>query len=425
MSHREPTFNDSDTTATTFGLKNQNQIPFPTTDSPTVGPTNSRRQNNNHSNQTTSPPTWRGLLLDCSRTFFSVETIERLLTVMGRYGFNRLHWHLTDNSGWRLHIPSYPRLATIASQLPRLPFDDYTEVATPEVIRRAQQLAPERWQNGIYTAEDVRRVLNTATKYGIDIMPEIDLPGHMAAAIIAYPELGNPEAETKGLRNDLLWPSHQSQQFITTVLDTVCDLFPSPYVHIGGDECNFSLWETDPALNKWMHQHGITEHRNIQTWFMRLAATHLKQRGKTVVAWDEVGEIDPTGDYLIIGWDGARGMERLAQCQQPYVFADLRWLYLNYADRDGSADQLGFFPPISVEEILNAPWPQTHDPRCQGIQACLWTEFVLDETIMWQLLLPRLLAVAERIWDPLGENRATARQRIGAEYEWLKEQLKL
>lgn len=382
-----------------------------------------------HPHPSAGVPGWRGLLLDCSRSFFSVETIERLLQVMGRYGFNRLHWHLTDNSGWRLDIPAYPRLAEVASQLPRLPFNDYTQVATREVIERAQQEAPHRWKSGIYSATDVRRVLETAAKYGIEVVPEIDLPGHMAAAITAYPQLGNPRLVPNSAptgtnprvtaRNDLLWPGAVTTSFIHTVLDTVCDLFPSSFIHLGGDECEFSLWHQDPALKTWRRERGIADERGIQTWFMRMAADRVRARGKIPVAWDEVGGIDPDGDYLIIAWDGERGMQRLAQCHQPYVFADMRWLYLNYADPEGGPDQLGFFPPISVDDILQAEWPQIADRRCLGIQACLWTEFVLDETAMWQLLCPRLLAVAERIWDPTGEDSATARERMTQEADWL------
>lgn len=388
---------------------------------PLVGPTAERRRSD-------TPYPWRGLLLDCARTYFPVDTIERLLAVMGRYGMTHLQWHLTDNSGWRLEVPGYPQLAEVGAHLPRFSFADYASTATSHTITSAAQQAQQRWRAGMYSAEDVRRVLAAAKHHGIDVVPEIDLPGHMGAAIASYPTLGCPayvDRHNTGdpsspFRNDVLWPSQESEQFIRHVLEWVCELFPAAYVHLGGDECHYPLWESDKDLMARMRAQGMRSAADIQTYFMQMAAEVVRTHGRQPMAWDEVGAIDPRGEYLIVAWDGERGMERIAQSTQPYIYADMRWLYLNYVDPDGAADQLGMIPPTGVDDILTAAWPEADSPRCRGIQACLWTEFVLDEAALWDMLVPRLLAVVERMWDPSGVDRATAWRRVAAEADWLR-----
>ncbi len=378
---------------------------------------------------------WRGVHLDCARSFFSVEVIERLLAFMGRYGFTHFHWHLTDNSGWRLDIPGYPELARTGGMLDRFPYRDYTASATPELIERTIADAATRWSRGFYTRDDVDRVLATAERHGIEVVPEIDLPGHMFAATTAYPHLGRPAGVPDlsttawggdGERNDLLWPSDASARFVLDVVDAACEMFPGRHIHLGGDECDFDLWSGDASLVEWMNAHGLNDDgandfRRIQTWFMRLAANRARSHGKIVAAWDEVAGVDPDGDYLILAWDGAKGIDRVMSTTLPFVYADHRELYLNYSDPDGAADQPGFLAQISVDDILTHPWEPVHNPRCIGIQTCLWTEFVLDEADVWQMYFPRLLAVAERIWDFDGADRVDARERIEREYALLRD----
>lgn len=371
---------------------------------------------------------WRGVLLDSARSFLPVPVIKQVITVAARYGFNRLHWHLTDDQGWRIEIPGYPRLTEVGAHVPRGRFDDYGQLYA-DTRERAVAEAAERWRDGYYTDAQIAEVVAHAATHGVEIVPEVDLPGHMMAAILAYPELGRPDGlplPTESMRphmwwparNDLLWPGEPARAFVEAVLRRVTELFPGPYVHIGGDECAYLQWSSDPEMARHLRDRGLDRVEQLQAWFMGDAMRVLAERGRTVVAWDEASEITDADDVLLIAWDEERGMERIARAAQRYVFADARTLYLNQIDPEGTAAQKGMEPGISLGDILTAAWPETDDPRCVGIQACAWAEFILDGEDLMQMLFPRLLAVAERIWNA-DVDAAEAQQRVLAEYDVL------
>lgn len=372
---------------------------------------------------------WRGLMIDSARTRHSVPVIKQIITLAARYGFNRLHWHLTDDQGWRFDVPEYPLLTAVAASLQRGRFDDYDSLLG-DTRERAVAESAEKWTNGHYTDDEIADVVAHASAHDIIIVPEVDIPGHMKAAIEAYPELGRPE----GLplpegsmrehmwwpaRNDLLWPTDAARDFVASIMRRISELFPGPYVHIGGDECAYQQWSSDPHMGEWLSMREVAGVEDLQAWFMDGAARVLKDNGKSVAVWDEACEIWDADDALVVAWDEARGMERIARASQPYIFADARTLYLNRVDPNAPQPQKGMLPAISVDDLLTAPWEETFDERCVGIQACVWSEFVLDGADLISLLFPRLLAVAERIWNP-GLDPALAREAIAREYEILK-----
>ena len=368
---------------------------------------------------------WRGLMIDSARTAFAPDVIKNVITLAARYGFNRLHWHLTDDQGWRFEVPGYPRLTEIGAVLPRGRFEDYQSLLG-DTRDRAVEEAPAKWTNGYYTDADIRAIVAHASDVGIEIVPEVDVPAHMMAAIAAYPELGRPRglALPEGsmrehmwwpARNDLLWPTDEAREFVAAVMTRVCELFPGPYVHIGGDECAYRQWSSDPEIGAWLANRGVARVEELQTWFMADASRILRAHGKDVAVWDEACDISDDEDVLVVAWDEDRGMERIARSPQNYVFADARTLYLNRIDPDAPVAQKGMVPGISVNDILSAPWPESRSGRCVGIQACCWSEFVLDGADLLSMLFPRLLAVAERIWNP-DLDPAEAAPRIAAEY---------
>ena len=373
---------------------------------------------------------WRGLLIDSARTCYPVPVLLRVIELAARYGFNRLHWHLSDDQGWRFEVPRYPRLAEIGAVLPRGRFDDYDSLLDG-TRERALVEAPAKWANGFYSDDEIRTVVEHASAHGIEIIPEVDLPGHMAAAIEAYPELGRPE----GLplpggsmrdhmwwpaRNDLLWPTLQAQEFVGAVMKRVTELFPGSHVHIGGDECAYRQWSSDPDILQRLEDRGVGSVEDLQVWFMNAAAAALRGAGRSIAAWDEACGIWDDDSVLVVAWDEERGMERVMRSRHNYVFADARTLYLNRIDPDGLPMQKGMTPGIAVRDILTAPWEETLDERCIGIQACVWSEFVLDGGDLLSMLFPRLLAVAERIWNP-EIDLADATERIQREYSVLSE----
>jgi len=352
---------------------------------------------------------WRGFMIDSARTRFSVPVIKRVITLAARYGFNILHWHLTDDQGWRFEVPGYPRL-TEAAYLPRDTFDDYHSL-NGDTRERAIAEAPARWTNGYYSDAEIAEVVEHATSQGIEVVPEVDLPGHMMAAITAYPHLGRPaglplpegsmrEHMWWPARNDLLWPTEEAKEFVEAAMRRISELFPGTHVHIGGDECAYEQWASDPDIDDRLRLRGVTEVPQLQNWFTSVATEVLRENGKAVVAWDEATEITDDEELLIIAWQEETGMARAMASGLPFVFADARTLYLNRIDPEVPTPQKGMVPGITVSDILTAPWPETNSERCIGIQACVWSEFVLDGDDLLSLAFPRLLAVAERIWNP-------------------------
>ncbi|AWB87816.1 hypothetical protein C3E77_00695 [Mycetocola zhujimingii] len=367
-------------------------------------------------------------MLDSARTRFPVSVIKQVITLAARYGFNRLHWHLTDDQGWRFEVPGYPGLTESAAFLPRGDFDDYDSLLG-DSRQRAIDEAADKWTNGYYSDEEIADVVAHASTHSVVIVPEVDVPGHMMAAIRAYPELGRPEGlplPTQSMRehmwwparNDLLWPTDAAREFLAAVMRRIAELFPGPYVHIGGDECAYQQWSSDPDIDDWIRKRGLSRVEDLQTWFMDDATRVLRENGKSVAVWDEACEISDADDMLVVAWDEERGMERVSRARQRYVFADARTLYLNRVDPDAGEDQKGMVPAISVDDILSAPWEESYDERCVGIQACVWSEFVLDGADLMSMLFPRLLAVSERIWNPELDPSET-RERIRREYDVL------
>lgn len=235
---------------------------------------------------------WRGYLLDSSRTFWPVDAIIDLLGLLHRYHFTRLHWHLTDNSGWRVPVNGYPRVTEISSARRRMDFDDYTNVDRTRLATYQHDWAGTD-NSGYYTADDIQKVLDVAEAYGIEAMPEIDLPGHAEAVILAYPELGNPEiaagpthvgALTSGkhLRNNLLWPSGEAFAFVEAAVDSICDLSPSCVIHIGGDECDMEFWEGSESARARMTDYGVVDGTGVHKAFTDVARRRLDGHGRTL-----------------------------------------------------------------------------------------------------------------------------------------------
>ncbi len=368
---------------------------------------------------------WRGLMLDSARTFWSVDEVCEILTLMARYRLNRLHWHLTDDAGWRFAVPGYDDVVEVGAHLPREPFVWYTNVDT---AKREAVLAsaPHNSTCGWYTDADINRVVEHAAGLGIQVMPEMDLPGHMAAVIRAYPQLGDPSLA--GLpshewthRNDLLWPSVAADDFLRAALNKVCDLFPFPVVHIGGDECDYRVWEADGALMQRMALDGVVDARALQGRFTALARETLATRGRGIAAWDEVTETPCVGDELIFGWREEVGVPAALGSGNPWVFADADVLYLNRLAGPVSTEPAGMYGTITVADILHIDIPQ--DTQLRGVQAAAWCEFMPDRAALHHHLFPRLLAVAELAWCGSGANRDRAgfEQRLHTEMAWLAE----
>lgn len=352
---------------------------------------------------------WRGLLLDSARTFWPIDTVKHVLDLMSWWRLNRLHWHLTDDAGWRFNVAEYPLLATVSGTLPRQEFTHYGNVDKLKVKRVVQN--GKTLQYRAYTDDEIHEIVDYARSLDIEIMPEIDLPGHMAAAIRAYPHLGNPDKididpelwniGEFGTGNDLLWPHQESFDFIETVLDRICDLFPGAFVHIGGDECKYEKWEKHPGIGQYYKKFEVNDARQLQGVFQRFARQVLRRRTKRVAVWDEVCDTPMVGDELVFAWVPEKGVNRALSSDNDVIYCEAPQMYLNHQVTGTPDEPTGMTPSIELKQVWDAEIPQ--DDQVLGVQAALWTEFVLDEPHLFYQLVPRLAAVAERAWCPATE----------------------
>jgi hexosaminidase len=342
---------------------------------------------------------WRGLMLDCSRHFFSVEIIMRLLDAMALQKLNRFHWHLTDDQGWRLQLTCRPRLTEIGS----IRSDTRTggrKSATFEGIPHA----------GFYTAEDVRVITSYASARGIVVIPEIDLPGHASAAIAAYPELSCRRQKlevptTFGIFDHVLCVgSRESMDFVREVIREVCTLFPGPWVHIGGDEVPTTQWESCRVCADHMKEHGIGSYRALQEWFTREVSSMVEAEGKIPIGWNEIidGEITSEGPVVQF-WMPLKGrikrMREAISTGRSVILSEYFHAYLDQSYAVIPLKKAYRLVPRSISRDLS------DDSRVQdavlGFEMPIWSEWIdTPDRLFWQTF-PRSTAMADRAWDGL------------------------
>ena len=275
---------------------------------------------------------WRDLMLDTSRHFMPVPFIKRLLDLMAIYKLNVFHWHLTDDQGWRLEIRKYPRLTEVGAWRSETLVGHYEE-------------RPHRYDGvrhgGFYSQNEVREIVAYAAARHIAVVPEIDMPGHMQAAIAAYPELGNLDEPLAvackwGINEHVLNVREATIRFMEDVLDEVLELFPSPYIHIGGDECPKTEWRRSDAMQARMRELGLADEDELQSYFIRRIATYLHDRGRKPIGWDEILEGGLAKEATVMSWRGEAGGITAAKAGHDVIMTPCKSVYLDYyqsADR--------------------------------------------------------------------------------------------
>lgn len=339
---------------------------------------------------------YRGQMLDVGRHFFPVGFIKKQLDVLSYYKINTFHWHLTEDQGWRIEIERYPRLTGVAAWR-----------REPDGSRHG----------GFYTQDEVREVVEYARRRGIMVIPEIEMPGHSTAALVAYPELACGEApaavpNTWGVHKDIYCAGKpQTFEFIENVLDEVIALFPAPYLHIGGDEAPKDRWQACESCQALMRREGLADEHALQSWFVRRIQRYLQGKGRTLMGWDEILEGGADPDAIVEAWRGeAEGRKALANGNRivnagPY--------YINTPpDELGLREIYGRDPLEGYRGQRGQVW---------GAEAPLWTEYVtpLNGEAM---LYPRMLAFAEITWSAPPRDYADFQRRLQAHYRWLDDQ---
>ncbi|MGN7819349.1 beta-N-acetylhexosaminidase [Chitinophaga sp. 22536] len=358
---------------------------------------------------------YRGLMLDVSRHFFTVSQIKALLDLMARYKLNRFHWHLTDDQGWRLEIKSLPELTSVGAwRVPRIDFSGNTLPPQP---------GEKATDGGFYTQEEVKEVIRYAAERHIDILPEIDVPGHSMAAIASYPWLCvtrdtaikvNPGSSFAKwfpnggfemyVDNSLNPIDERVYQFLDKVFGEVAALFPYPYIHIGGDECYKAFWEKDSSVQQFMRQHHIRDSHALQGYFISRLNKIIQSKNKKMIAWDEIAEGDLKEDIAVMNRFGEKGaVEQIRKGLDIILAPGGNGLYFDYAQSTSEQEPSshGGDAPAWKAYQYNPAYPALSAQELQhimGVEACIWTEHIPDISKLQYMLLPRMLALAETGW---------------------------
>lgn len=341
---------------------------------------------------------WRGVMLDSVRHFQSPDFVKRFIDEIAQLKLNTLHWHLTDDQGWRIQIKRYPRLTEVGAW--RRPAGAAGTDA---------QGNPTRY-GGYYTQDEIRDIVAYASARGITIVPEVDMPGHMQAAIAAYPQLGSlgdtPVVSPDwGVHAYLLNADESTIIFMQNVLDEVMELFPSPWIHIGGDEAIKDQWQASARVQARIRALGLKDENALQGWFIAQMSQHLAAHGRRLIGWDEILDSDVPANAVVMSWRGDAGGIKAARAGHDVVMSPSPILYFDHvqaAQADGAG---GRFEVENLADIYSFdPVPAGLDASAArhilGAQANLWAEHLRTPANIETAAFPRLAALAEVLWSP-------------------------
>ncbi|MEW1909766.1 beta-N-acetylhexosaminidase [Kitasatospora sp. NPDC085895] len=367
---------------------------------------------------------WRGVLLDVARHFLPKADVLRFLDLMAAHKLNVLHLHLTDDQGWRIEIRRHPRLTAVGSWRER-----------SMVGHRSADHRDDRPHGGHYTQDDLREIVAYAADRHVTVVPEIDLPGHSQAAIAAYPELGNTDAvDTSalgvwtdwGINPNVLNVADGTLRFFEEVLEEVLEVFPSEFVHLGGDECPKDQWRASPAAQARIAELGVDGEDGLQSWFIRHFDRWLADRGRRLIGWDEILEGGLPPGAAVSSWRGYEGGIAAARAGHDVVMCPEQHVYLDHRQAPGGDEPIPVGYVRTLEDVYRfEPVPPELDgaaaARVIGTQANLWTEFMTSARDVDYRAFPRLAAFAEVAWsdlprDPAERDWAGFERRMAGHY---------
>jgi len=345
---------------------------------------------------------WRGMHLDVSRHFFPVEFVKQYIDYLALHKMNTFHWHLTDDQGWRIEIKKYPKLTTLGGFREGTLIGHYgAKVPEYDNVR----------YGGFYTQEQVKEVVKYAQDRYITVVPEIEMPGHVLAALTAYPELsctGGPfkVGQTWGVYDDIFCAGNeQTFAFLQDVLTEVMPLFPSKVVHIGGDEAPKTRWKVCPKCQARIKAEHLKDEHELQSYFVQRMEKFVNSKGKTIMGWDEILEGGLAPNAAVMSWRGMEGGTAAAKQKHQVVMTPGEFVYFDHAQGAASLEPLnigGYLPLEKVYSFEPTPPELTADERqyILGAQANLWTEYIPTTQQVEYMVLPRMSALAEVLWTP-------------------------
>ena len=347
---------------------------------------------------------YRGMHLDVGRHFFPKEFMKKYIDLLALHNMNTFHWHLTDDQGWRIEIKKYPKLTEIGSQRSRT------------VIGRNTQEYDNTPYGGFFTQEEAKEIVKYAQERYITVIPEVDLPGHMLAALAAYPEMGCTGGPYEvcprwGIFEDVLCIGNdQTMQFLEDVMSEIIEIFPSKYVHIGGDEAPRTRWEKCPKCQARIKTEGLKADKNhtaedrLQSYCMTRIEEFLNSKGRQIIGWDEILEGDVAPNATVMSWRGMEGGIKAAQLGHDVIMTPTSFCYFDYYQTADTKDEpLGIGGYVPIEKVYSLePVPavltEEQSKHILGAQANLWTEYIHSSEHVEYMVLPRMAALAEVQW---------------------------
>lgn len=349
---------------------------------------------------------YRGMHLDVARHIFPVSFIKKYIDLLAMHKQNRFHWHLTDDQGWRIEIMQYPKLQQVAA------YRDET------VIGHASEKPPRfdgKRYGGYYTQEEVKDIVKYAADRFITIIPEIEMPGHSSAVLAAYPELGCSKGPfrvqtTWGVFKDVLCPKEETFEFLENVLIEVMDLFPSEYIHIGGDECPKAAWKNSEFCRRLMLREELEDENELQSYFISRIEQFLNENGRKIIGWDEILEGGIAPNATIMSWRGTEGGIAAARQGHNAIMTPTSHCYLDYYQSTSEEEPLAIGGYLPLEKVYAFdPVPEELEVyetgHILGVQGNLWTEYIATPEHAEYMAFPRAIALAEVGWTPQNERR--------------------
>lgn len=345
---------------------------------------------------------YRGAMLDCCRHFFTVDEIKTFIDILALHKLNRFHWHLTDDQGWRIEIRKYPRLTEIGSKR--------SETLVGRYDKNRKGVYDGKPYGGFYTQDDIREIVRYAAERHIEVIPEIEMPGHGLAALTSYPWLGCTGGPYSvwthwGISDDVYCAGKETTfEFVEEVLSEVLDLFPSKLIHIGGDECPKSRWKACPHCQRRIREEGLKDEYELQSYFIRRIERWMHTRGREIIGWDEILQGGVSKTAIIMSWNGKEPGIKAARQGNPVIMVPKWHCYFDYSQTSDPDryEPLGNPRYVPVRQVYRLePCDQLALPdqkRIMGVQCNLWTEYIGDIGHAQHMVLPRMAALSEIGW---------------------------
>lgn len=361
---------------------------------------------------------YRGMHLDVSRHFFPVSFVKKYIDVMASYKLNNFHWHLTDDQGWRIEIKKYPKLALIGGKRSGTIVGNYPGTGGTD----------NKTYQGYYTQDEIKDVVAYAAARFINVIPEIEMPGHSSAAIKAYPDLscfpdkdtfisektpwsgdrnGKQVQQTWGVFDDVFVPTENTFKFLENVLDEVIGLFPSKYIHVGGDECPKEYWKQSAFCQQFIKDNNLKDEHGLQSYFIQRMEKYLNSKGRSIIGWDEILEGGLAPNATVMSWRGENGGIDAAKLSHDVIMTPgSGGLYFDHKQSNSTDEPLtigGFAPYLKVYNYNPVPKELTANEQKYviGVQANLWTEYIETPAKAEYMIFPRMYALAEIAWSQL------------------------